>query len=367
MPRRRVLAGAAVLLAASATAVAVAALSSRPSTSAAADKAVPNTAKVEERELSARVSENGILTYQAQADGSSYSVIDQARGIYTGLPEVGQVISQGQALYRIDESPVVLLYGTTPAYRTLVPGTAGGDVAQLNADLVALGDATSSEIPSGSDVFTGVTAAAVAKLQAALGVVQDGILTLGQAVFMQGALRVTDVSMPLGGMASAGQAVLQGTSTTRVVTIDLDAAQQSLVKAGDPVSISLPDGHSTPGVISAVGTVATVPAANPNGGSAAAPTVKVLVTPTDAASTGSWDRAPVKVTITTGSVRSALVVPIDALLAQAGGGYAVEVVGANGGDRLVPVSLGLFDDAGGLVQVSGSTLAAGQRVVVPAL
>jgi hypothetical protein len=35
--------------------------------------------------------------------------------------------------------------------------------------------------------------------------------------------------------------------------------------------------------------------------------------------------------------------------------------------RLVPVSLGLFDDADGLVQVTGSGLAVGQRVVVPAL
>jgi hypothetical protein len=32
----------------------------------------------------------------------------------------------------------------------------------------------------------------------------------------------------------------------------------------------------------------------------------------------------------------------------------------------VPVDLGLFDDADGLVQVLGSGLKAGQRVVVPA-
>jgi hypothetical protein len=32
----------------------------------------------------------------------------------------------------------------------------------------------------------------------------------------------------------------------------------------------------------------------------------------------------------------------------------------------VPVSLGLFDDAEGLVQVTGSRLVAGQEVVVPA-
>jgi hypothetical protein len=60
------------------------------------------------------------------------------------------------------------------------------------------------------------------------------------------------------------------------------------------------------------------------------------------------------------------VVPINALLALAGGGYAVEVVGGDGLHQPVPVSPGLFDDAAGLVQVTGTGLAAGQRVVVPA-
>jgi hypothetical protein len=60
------------------------------------------------------------------------------------------------------------------------------------------------------------------------------------------------------------------------------------------------------------------------------------------------------------------VVPVNALLALAGGGYAVEIVDAAGVHRLVPVSLGLFDDGQGLVQVSGSRLRAGQRIVVPA-
>ena len=71
-----------------------------------------------------------------------------------------------------------------------------------------------------------------------------------------------------------------------------------------------------------------------------------------------------QVGITTARVRGALVVPVTALLAQSGGGYAVEVVGAAGRNHLVPVSLGMFDDADGLVQVTGSGLTAGQRVVV---
>ena len=73
-----------------------------------------------------------------------------------------------------------------------------------------------------------------------------------------------------------------------------------------------------------------------------------------------------QVGITTASVPSALAVPVTALLAQSEGGYAVEVVRAGGTSHLVPVTLGLFDDAGGLVQVTGSGLAAGQNVVVPA-
>jgi multidrug efflux pump subunit AcrA (membrane-fusion protein) len=92
----------------------------------------------------------------------------------------------------------------------------------------------------------------------------------------------------------------------------------------------------------------------------------VGVTPSHPAATGIWDQAPVQVGITTGRVRGALVVPVTALLAQSGGDYAVEVVGKGAGNRLVPVSLGLFDDADGLVEVIGSGLAAGQKVVVPA-
>ncbi len=57
--------------------------------------------------------------------------------------------------------------------------------------------------------------------------------------------------------------------------------------------------------------------------------------------------------------------PVGALLAQASGGYAVEVAGAGNTRHLVPVQAGpVFDDADGLVQVTGS-LTPGQHVVVP--
>lgn len=287
----------------------------------------------------------------------SYTVSGHIQGTVTALPAVGQVIANGRGLYSVDGSPVILLYGSTPAYRTLSPGVSGTDVQQLNADLVSLGYATTAELSPTSDQFGYYTTVGVEKLQSALGQSETGTLALGEAVFLPTALRVTTLTATLGGPVSG--AVLQGTSTTRQVTIALDASQQSEVKVGDRVTIRLPDNQTTPGVVSAVGTVAIAPS---NGGSA---TITVAVTPTDPAATGAFDQAPVEVLIIAGTVNDALVVPIDALLALSGGGYAVEAVEASGVHTLVPVTTGLFDSADNLVQVTGARLAAGQRIVVP--
>jgi peptidoglycan hydrolase-like protein with peptidoglycan-binding domain len=236
-------------------------------------------------------------------------------------------------------------------------------VAELNANLRALG----YDAPSGVQ-FTGATTAAIDAFQAARRMQQTGELLLGSVVFEAGAVRVTSVTPSLGATVQPGP-VLGITSTRRQVTIALDAAQQSDIKVGDPVTITLPNNSTTPGRVSYVGTVATVPSSSGGGGGggdgSTTPTIEVDVTPSDPAATGRLDQAPVNVSITTGSVRDALVVPVNALLALAGGGYAVEESVAGGAHQLVGVQVGLFDDADGLVQVSATGLAAGRRVVVP--
>jgi hypothetical protein len=292
-------------------------------------------------------------------------VINQDRGTYTWLPGAGRVVRQGQVLYRVDGKPVVLLYGRVPAYRSLAEGATasdmtGRDVEQLNRDLVDLGYASRSQLDPSSDEFSWATKAALERLQKHLGVAQTGKLALGDVVFLPGAVRITKVQPALGAQAGAGSPALAATSTARRVSIDLDAAEQSEVRAGDTVTITLPGGTTTPGRVTSVGTVASAASAS------ATPTVPVEVAPLRPAATGSLDQAPVHVSITTATVRDALVVPVAALLALAGGGYAVEEVTPRGVHRLVPVQLGMFDDAAGLVQVTGSGLAAGQRVVVPA-
>jgi len=353
----------------------------QPGAAAAAQQPQVSTALVQERTLAATVPQDGTLTYRAQANGSPYAVINQARGTYTELPALGQVIHQGRVLYRINNSPVVLLEGQTPAYRTLSAGATGPDVAELNADLLTLGYITRAQLSPASASFGSATAAAVEKLQTALGLAPSGTLTLGQAVFEPTAVRVTSVSGVPGGRANPGQTVLQGTSATRQVQVALDASQQTDVAVGDTVSITLPNNQTTSGVVSSVGTVATCPSGSGGSSSSTAapgtdtcastssgsssPTINVDVTPSGPDVNRRWDQAPVQVGITTASVRNALVVPVTALLAQSNGGYAVEVVLRGQTHDLERVSLGLFDDAEGLVAVTGPRLAAGQRVVVP--
>ena len=317
------------------------------------------------------------LSAQTQVDATlgyagDYSIVNQAHGTITALPAIGQVVHQGEVLYRIDGAPVVLFYGSSPAYRALAAGASasdvtGPDVQQLNAALVALGYATRAQLDPTSDKFSSQTKAAVKKLQAFLGVTEDGALALGQVVFVPTAARVTSLATGVfpGAAAAPGTSILDATSPNRLVTIDLDATQQSQVKAGDAVTIRLPDQRTTPGVVWSVGTVAVAPASDTPTGSTSNPTIAVEVVPTDPAATGTLDKAPVTVAITTATAKEVLTVPVNALLALASSGYGVEEVAADGTHHLLAVELGLFDDVRGLVEVSGPGLAAEQSVVVP--
>ncbi len=319
--------------------------------------AAPATAAVTRQDLSATTPVTATLGY-----AGSWTVRGQGGGTLTWLPSAGQVIRQGQVLYKTGNgSPVVLVYGSVPAWRTLDEGITGQDVTQLNHDLVKLGYAGRADVVAlGWDYYSWETAYAVQLLEEHLGVsYPPGSLSLGQVVFEPEALRVAAVTGSLGGPASGP--VLTATSDRHVVTIPLDASQQSQVKAGDTVSITLPDGTTTPGVVSSVGTVATT---SGSGGSPTT-TIPVQVQLTDPEAAGTLDQAPVTVYITTATARDVLAVPVTALLARPPAGYVVEIAGPGSTRRYVPVTAGpVFDDNSGLVQVSGA-LTPGQRVVVP--
>jgi hypothetical protein len=321
---------------------------------------------------------------------------------YTWLPAAGAVIRQDQRVYAVSGVPVPLLYGSVAAYRAFYVGMSdGGDVAELTRDLIALGYGSGL---AQSDHYSAATAAAVDRWQKSLGLPMTGEILLGEVVFEPGPIRVTSVMPSVGasvgggggsgagaGGGGGGGGVLTATGITQVVTVDLPVTQEYLVKAGQAVSVVLPDGTSTVrGRVKSVGSVATCPGgggtgtatggntgstgggggqspcssagSNGGGGSNSSPTVAVTITLHHTPGGAGQDQAPVNVNITSQRASNVLAVPVNALLALAGGGFGVQVVTGHS-SHLVGVTTGLYGNT--LVQVSGPGITAGTRVEVP--
>jgi hypothetical protein len=360
--RRWVIAGVVIVVVAAGAGVAAAAGafqgSGSPGPGASGTAYRTSVATVTRQTLTSQSSLSGTL-----ADSGSYSVVNQATGTITWLPPAGRTVRQGGVIYQVSGRPVVLLYGRVPAYRALSEGLTGADVREFNQGLIALGYTTRADVLAaglGLGYFSAATAAAWEDYQTALGIrVPSATVTPGQVVFLPTAAKISawETGITPGASAAPGTALMTATSPVPQVTINLDPSLETEIKAGDKVEIDLPEGGTTTGVVTSISKVASTNASGVT-------TVPVYVSLDHPRVANNLSSAPVTVKVTTGSVANALVVPVTALMARSGG-YDVEVTGP-GGHHLVRVSVGLFDDADGLVQVTGN-LTAGQHVVVPAL
>lgn len=154
-----------------------------------------------------------------------------------------------------------------------------------------------------------------------------------------------------GGGASA-QAILQTTSTELVATVSLDATKQYEAVLGEQVTVQMPDGTTVDGRLSQVAAAATSTsssgsssAAGGSGGSSSAggsgsgtttSTVPVTITLHGRRRTRALDQAAVSVNFQQQQAKGVLSVPVTALLATAGGGYAIQE--AAGSHRLLAVT-----------------------------
>ncbi|WP_246277779.1 peptidoglycan-binding domain-containing protein [Phytohabitans rumicis] len=183
----------------------------------------PATAQVTRQTLLDTQTETGDLGY-----GDTTKVASRLSGTLTGLPVPGSTVKRGQAIFRIDNAPVVLLYGKLPAYRALSTGAEGGDVKQFEQNLSALGyDGFTVD-----DEYTASTASAVKQWQEDLGLTETGTVELGRVVYVAGAVRVDSYDAELGDAAQPGESVLSYTGSNRVVTVELDVEDQRLAKKG---------------------------------------------------------------------------------------------------------------------------------------
>ncbi|MER6620290.1 peptidoglycan-binding domain-containing protein [Streptomyces sp. NPDC000931] len=350
------------------------------------------------------------LTERTQVDGqlgygTEIPLPVKATGTVTGLPEAGTTAKRGDTLLRVDDRPVVLLYGSLPMYRdlgltTTAPGgdtapgggttasgegktdggTGGGAAASPSAPPARTGTGTAAVTElEGMDVlqfetnlaalgytgftvderFTDRTADAVERWQKSLGIPETGRVGIGDVIYSAGKVRIGRPGVRLG--EAVTENALTYTGTARKVVVDASAADASWAVRGAAVRVRLPDGKTVGGEVASVGRQASAPegGSGEDGSGQGGATVPVTVTIEDQKSVGRLESGPVTVEYVGREAKDVLTVPVAALVALAEGGHGLET--ADGG--FVAVKTGLFAD--GKVEVSGSAVRAGLKVRIP--
>jgi multidrug efflux system membrane fusion protein len=347
--RAGALAGAVVVAVGAATAAAVGFGGGGTGPPVAADLP-PGTAQVIRQTMLDTDEVSGNLGY-----GAKTVLAGRIAGVITTVPLPGDVVGRGRPIYRVDNAPVVLMYGDVAAYRTLGPGVTGADVRQLEGNLKALGYGGFTV----DDTYTATTATAVRRWQKATGLAQTGRVEQGRVLFAPGVIRVDSVTAGVNQSTGDGQEVLQYTGTGRQVTARVEVAKQRLARKGAQVRVRLPDGGTVAGRVDRVYTVIEQPA---DATSQPETWIETLISLGDPAAAAGVEVAVVTVVFTATEREGVLSVPVAALVALAEGGYGVEVVEGSA-TRYIRVQTGLF--ANGRVEVTGDGLQEGMTVGMP--
>ena len=330
-----------------AAAITAVALPETPSSDTAASGPTTSTADITRQTLTDRESHDGLLGH-----GDPTTISSRNGGTVTGLPAEGATIARGQAVFRLDNQPVTLLYGSLPAYRVLAIGIKGADVLQFERNLRALGYRGFTVDKS----YTSSTASAVRGWQEDLHRPRTGAVDPGQIVYAGAAVRVNSLTTQLGAVVGPGTEVEKVTGTSTLATVRLEVSSLRLARLGAAVRVTLPDGRIVVGKIIEVATFVTP------GENGSADTTGLQATIRFGSQVRNLGSAAISVAFTAGQRPNVLSVPVAALLALAEGGYGVQVVDT-GGTRILPVDTGLFAD--GRVEITGAGLRAGLKVAMP--
>jgi len=206
-------------------------------------------------------------------------------------------------------------------------------------------------VRTGDAVLTPDLISAIERWQRDRDAPATGVIRPGEVAVLSGKVRVNSVLALAGD--SAATDIMSVTPTEKIITVRVGVGEAAGMAPDAPVTITLPDGSSVPGRISAVGTAAS----EPDGPPGQEPQVDISVVPDDPAVVAALESAPVGVQFGTEVREQVLAVPVGALLALAEGGYAVQFTDGT----LAAVEIGLFSR--GMVEVTGAGLEAGMKVV----
>jgi peptidoglycan hydrolase-like protein with peptidoglycan-binding domain len=274
----------------------------------------------------------------------------QSAGVVTELPAVGSTITQGQVLYRLDNEPVVLLYGSTPVYRSFTPGMSSGpDVLQLEQDLNQLGFGEAYGLTVNGD-FNFADEQAVRAFNRAEGLPSGDTISQGSVLFEPAPVFVSAVNAGLGQSVAAGGTVVTLDLGTPIVSVQLPSGQAAGIQPGTQALVRL----SAPSTVFA-GKVTSVAASS--GGNVQI-TVALSNPPVDLPLTAQSAFVVFDVQV----VHNAYIVPIAALVATIQGGYALEERLPGGRNRYIGVTVGALDNLDAVAQVSGAGLYAGMAI-----
>jgi peptidoglycan hydrolase-like protein with peptidoglycan-binding domain len=311
------------------------------------------TATVERGTISATESWNGTLEY-----GAPVTVKSSAAGTITRLVDQGRTVERGDELYRVDERPVILLYGAVPMYRDLAPGVSGIDVRQLETNLTKLG----YEGFRVDGAYTASTAAAVRAWQSDTGAERKGTVARRDVVFLPAGGRVDALNVTVGDVVRPGAPLLDITGNDQVVNFQAGLDDRDRFDIDTKVTVVLPGGEEIAGTVSAMRVVKGASGGSGDGLGGGATDSDAIV-PVEVALARAPDElvgTPVEVIVATDERADVLLVPVSALLALAEGGYGLEIVRGDGTTKIVRVDTGLFAD--GKVEVRGAGIAAGTVV-----
>lgn len=295
--------------------------------------------------------------------GSTESLASLSSGTLTSVASDGTVLAAGDVIARIDGEPVILMYGSTPAYRSL-DDTAdpGSDITQIEQNLVDLGYGQSPAVTV-DDTWLWQTTVAINQLKGDRDMEQDNAVALGEVLFVDGPITVNEGAQIGSNIGSNAELLTYRSSEDAVVTTAVAAADARDFSLDLKVTVELATGEVVDGVVTEISDSAVAPAAGQGQDGATDPTVDVSISLTDVGDALLLS-GPVTVQVTSELIEGAVVVPVRSLISLAGGGSAVEIVDAAGTATLVGVELGDFSD--GMVEITNDAVSVGDQILVPA-